>query len=79
MRTIPVDIELCDLDELFDRIKELQVELSQKRGINWHHYSYFPLGSFWRFDWEYMWDETDEDIEALLKRAIDHAENVLLK
>lgn len=76
-REIPVDIESLDLDETFEKIDKLQERLKNECGINWHTYSYFVLGNFWRFDWEYIWNENDEDLEALLNRAIEFGEKWL--
>lgn len=68
-----IDIE-CDheVNELFDKIDKIQETLKSKKGISWHTLSYFynEHGSFWRFDWEYIWNENHDDLKAVLEMAI---------
>lgn len=68
-----VEIE-CDseVSELFFEIEALQERLKRK-GVAWHRLSYFYFeggASFWRFDWEYVWDRNHEDLKTLLDMAI---------
>lgn len=62
-----------EIDELFLKIDKLQTQLSEKHGIEWHTLSYFydETGAYWRFDWEYMWDRTHDNLKTILKMAIE--------
>lgn len=64
-------------DDLFIKLDQLKIQLSEQYGYNWYTLSYFIQGKFWRFDWEYMWNDTDECLPELLTRAIQWAEQTL--
>ena len=74
-----VEFEGHEITELLARIEECQLLLAKNRGINWHDLSYFSdsESGFWRFDWEYRWDDTDTNLETLLTKAISWADKEL--
>ncbi len=61
------------LDDLFKEIKEIDAQINDYIGMHYSlTYFYGELDtSFWRFDWGYMWDRTNQDLKALLKEAIE--------
>ncbi len=66
----------CSLEvkRLVEEIDKLQENLKIKAGVNWSTLSYFYQeggGSFWRFDWEHLWNRNNTDLKILLEQAIE--------